>query len=174
MNIIPRRGEYHDPTPAGRTAILPYGRKEIEMKVRDLMSTNITCVKEDASVSQIASHMKRDDVGCLPVCDDAGHLKGIITDRDLVLRALTEKQPGETTSGDIMTTSPVTVSPDMNIHDAALLFSAHQIRRLPVIEASRIVGMLSLGDVAAKPVCIDEAGDALSAISVTGAAPAES
>ena len=142
------------------------------MKVRDLMSTNITCIKENTSIPQIASHMKKDDVGCLPVCDDAGHLKGIVTDRDLVLRALSERRVAEMTSGDIMTTSPVTVSPDMNIHDAALLFSAHQRRRLPVVEASKIVGMLSLGDVAVRPVCIDEAGDALSAISITGADPA--
>jgi len=69
------------------------------------------------------------------------------------------------TAGEIMSLDPVTVSPDQNIHDAALLFSAHKIRRLPVTEASRIVGMLSLGDVAVKPVYIDEAGDALSAIS---------
>ena len=67
-----------------------------------------------------------------------------------------------------MTNDPVTVSPDMSIHDAALLFSSHQIRRLPVVEASKIVGILSLGDIASKPVFIDEAGDALSAISITG------
>ncbi len=133
------------------------------MKVKELMSTNITCVGENASVLQIADHMRRNDIGCVPVCDDAGHIKGIVTDRDLVVRCLA--QTGKTTAGDIMTTDPVTVSPEQNIHDAALLFSAHKIRRLPVTEASRIVGMLSLGDVAVKPVYIDEAGDALSAIS---------
>ena len=134
------------------------------MKVKELMSTNITCVGENASVLQIADYMRRNDVGCIPVCDDAGHIKGIITDRDLVVRCLA--QTGKTTAGDIMTIDPVTVSPDQNIHDAALLFSHHKIRRLPVTEASRIVGMLSLGDVAVKPVYIDEAGDALSAISI--------
>lgn len=133
------------------------------MKVKELMSTNITCVGESASVLQIADHMRRNDIGCVPVCDDAGHIKGIVTDRDLVVRCLA--QTGKTTAGDIMTIDPVTVSPEQNIHDAALLFSAHKIRRLPVTEASRIVGMLSLGDVAVKPVYIDEAGDALSAIS---------
>ena len=55
------------------------------MKVKDLMSTNITCVSENTPISQIASHMRKDNVGSLPVCDDAGHLKGIVTDRDLVL-----------------------------------------------------------------------------------------
>ncbi len=150
------------------------------MKVKELMSTNITCVSEDTPVSQIADHMRKSNVGSLPVCDDAGHIKGIVTDRDLVIRAMaktasagrgaanSDHTDGITmmTAGDIMTTDPVTVSPEQNIHDASLLFSAHKIRRLPVTEASRIVGMLSLGDVAVKPVYIDEAGDALSAISV--------
>lgn len=153
------------------------------MKVKELMSTNITCVSESTSAEQIAGHMKKSDVGCIPVCDDAGHIKGIVTDRDLVLRHLARLADHDSssidndsltvpaTAGDIMTLNPVTVSPEQNIHDAALLFSAHKIRRLPVTEASRVVGMLSLGDVAVKPVYIDEAGDALSSISVK---PAES
>ena len=145
------------------------------MKVKELMSTNITCVSESTPADQIALQMRKNDVGCMPVCDDAGRIKGIVTDRDLVIRCLAkavaagknDKRAGSTmlTAGDIMSLDPVTVSPDQNIHDAALLFSAHKIRRLPVTEASRIVGMLSLGDVAVKPVYIDEAGDALSAIS---------
>lgn len=137
------------------------------MKVKDLMSTNITCVKEDALIKNVATHMRKNDVGSIPVCDDLGHIKGIVTDRDIVLRVMTgmcDETP--VTAGDIMTTDPVTVSPDQNIHDAALLFSHHKIRRLPVTEASKVVGMLSLGDVAVKPVYIDEAGDALSAISI--------
>ena len=139
------------------------------MKVKELMSTNITCACEDTPVLQLAAHMKRNNIGSVPVCDDAGHIKGIVTDRDIVLRALGRDEPvDEITAGDIMTLDPVTISPETAIHDASLLFSAYQIRRLPVTEASRIVGMLSLGDVAAKPVYIDEAGDALSAISLTG------
>ena len=138
------------------------------MKVKDLMSTGITCAGETTPALQLAAHMKRNNIGSVPVCDDAGHIKGIVTDRDLVLRALGRKTSIEDiTAGDIMTVDPVTVTPDTGIHDAALLFSAYKIRRLPVTEASRIVGMLSLGDVASKPVYIDEAGDALSAISST-------
>ena len=149
------------------------------MKVKDLMTTNISCIRENTTVQQAASYMRKDDIGCIPVCDDSGHIRGILTDRDIVLRTLAsdpEKDRGskprtsvnDILSGDIMTLSPVTVSPEANIHDAALLFSAYQIRRLPVVEASRLVGMLSLGDIAAKPLYIDEAGDALSAISLTG------
>ena len=148
------------------------------MKVKELMSTNIACVSENTSADLVADHMRRNDVGCIPVCDDAGHIKGIVTDRDLVLRVMARAAANDKasnsnmpaqklTAGDIMTTEPVTVSPDQNIHDAALLFSHHKIRRLPVTEASKIVGMLSLGDIAVKPVYIDEAGDALSAISMS-------
>lgn len=139
------------------------------MKVKDLMSTNITCVSESTSAEQIARHMKKNNIGCIPVCDHSGHIKGLVTDRDLVIRCMArhENDVDKTvTAVDIMTLNPVTVSPNQNIHDAALLFSAHKIRRLPVTEASKIVGILSLGDIAAKPVYIDEAGDALSAISV--------
>lgn len=76
------------------------------------------------------------------------------------------KDIAEMTAAEIMTTNPVVVSPNANIHDAALLFAAHKVRRLPVTEASKVVGILSLGDIAAKPIYIDEAGDALSAISL--------
>ncbi len=145
------------------------------MKVKDLMTTNITCIREDTSISQIALQMKKDDIGCIPVCDDMDNLKGIVTDRDIVLRAVAKNHYDDNeardterlTSKDIMTIDPVTVPPEMSIHDAALLFSAHRIRRLPVVESCKIVGMLSLGDLASKPVYIDEAGDALSAISIT-------
>ncbi|MDO4544931.1 MAG: CBS domain-containing protein [Bacillota bacterium] len=152
------------------------------MKVKDLMSTNITCINENTSVSQIAKQMRKENVGSLPVCDDNGHLKGIVTDRDLVLRVLAKyytanpdpalelsvenRDISHMRSRDIMTLDPVTVSPDTNTHDAALLFSAHKVRRLPVVENSKIVGMLSLGDLAVKPICVDEAGDALSSISL--------
>lgn len=140
------------------------------MKVKDLMSTNISCIKENDSVMQIAKQMKKENVGSIPVCSDQGYVKGIVTDRDLVLRVLAanrQKEPlSSVTAGDVMSLNPVTVTPNMNSHDAALLFSAHQIRRLPVTENSKLVGMLSLGDLASKPVCIDEAGDVLSAVSV--------
>ncbi|MFQ7472739.1 MAG: CBS domain-containing protein [Anaerovoracaceae bacterium] len=140
------------------------------MKVKDLMSTNISCIKENTSVLQIAKQMKKENIGSIPICSDQGYIKGIVTDRDLVLRALAADKENipisSLTARDIMSLNPVTVSPETNTHDAALLFSANQIRRLPVTENSKLVGMLSLGDLASKPVCIDEAGDVLSAVSI--------
>lgn len=147
------------------------------MRVRDLMSTDILCIKEDATLFQAASYMRNNNIGSLPVCDDAGHLKGIITDRDIIVRAIARcsgvRGPHDAAAltgihaADIMSTGMISVSPDASIHDAALLLAHYKIRRLPVTEASRIVGMLSLGDIASKPVHIDEAGDALSSISIT-------
>lgn len=58
------------------------------MKVKDLMTTNISCIRENTTVQQAASYMRKDDIGCLPVCDDSGHIRGILTDRDIVLRTL--------------------------------------------------------------------------------------
>lgn len=139
------------------------------MKVKDLMTTDISCVNENASAYTVAVQMKKENVGSIPVCDDKGHIKGIITDRDLVIRAMAKQKDSVSLSdikaGEIMSLKPITVSPEMNSHDAALLFSSNKIRRLPVTENSKLVGMFSLGDLASKPVCIDEAGDALSFIS---------
>lgn len=139
------------------------------------MSTEIVCIKDDASLLQAAHIMRKNNIGCIPVCDDNGHLKGIITDRDIIVRALARclsdssksHSVNEICSGDIMSTNVISVSPDTSIHEAALLLAHYKIRRLPVTEASRIVGMISLGDIAVKPVHIDEAGDALSAISIS-------
>ena len=135
------------------------------MKVSDLMSTDIVCVGEETSVLHAAREMGRENIGMLPVSSDRGILKGVITDRDIVLRVLSsavEKGvfPDDMSCGSIMTKDPVT-----NIHDAALIFATRQVRRLPVIDNSKLVGILSLGDMALKPVLVDEAGDALSAIS---------
>lgn len=149
------------------------------MLVKDLMTTGISCVKDDVSLAQIAKQMKQEDVGLIPVCNDKGQVLGVITDRDLVLRALArelgdwagaqKKKQGagsgeELKARDVMTSNLVCASPDMSTHHAALLMSKYQVRRLPVTQNEKLVGMLSMADIARKTVFIDEAGDALSAI----------
>ncbi|MCB6992316.1 CBS domain-containing protein [bacterium 210820-DFI.6.37] len=149
------------------------------MLVKDLMTTGISCVKEEVSLAQIARQMKQEDVGLIPVCNDKGEVLGVVTDRDLVLRALAKevgdwtgaqkKKPAsadqrELKARDVMSTNIVCASPDMNTHHAALLMSKYQVRRLPVTQNGKLVGMLSMADIARKTVFIDEAGDALSAI----------
>lgn len=136
------------------------------MLVKDLMSNNICCVKEDTSLVQVARKMKQEDIGLVPVCNDKEEVLGLITDRDIVIRALTDESKIDALCArDIMTTNLIFTSPNMNSHQAALLLAKYQVRRLPVVENSRLVGMLSMADIARKTAYIDEAGDALSAIS---------
>lgn len=137
------------------------------MLVKDLMTTGISCVKEDTSLIQIAKQMKQEDVGLIPVCNDKGEVLGVVTDRDLVLRAMAREIGGQNDdckASDVMTKNIVCASPDMNTHHAALLLAKYQVRRLPVTQNNKLVGMLSMADIARKTVFIDEAGDALSSI----------
>lgn len=150
------------------------------MLVKDLMTTGISCVKETATLKQVAKQMKQENVGLIPVCNDKGEVLGVVTDRDLVLRALAreagdhagekdaEQDTAESLSkmeaGDVMSSDIICASPDMNTHHAALLLAKYQVRRLPVTQNGKLVGMLSMADIARKPVFVDEAGDALSAI----------
>ncbi len=137
------------------------------MKVKDLMSTSIVCARPEMSITEVAKKMRQADVGAIPVCDDRGRVLGIVTDRDIVIRVLSgDEHPG--TAGEIMTMEPVYATPNMNTHQAAILMAKHQVRRLPVVENDRLVGLLSMADIARKRIYVDEAGDALSAISKAG------
>ena len=145
------------------------------MLVKDIMTTCVSCLKPEASISQAAKQMKQDNIGSLPVCTDSGQVMGILTDRDITIRAVANSayprqgaQSSEFTeqkAQDIMSTAMIYATPNMNLHDAANLMSKHQIRRLPVISNKRLVGIISLADIARKNICIDEAGDVLSAVS---------
>lgn len=143
------------------------------MRVKDLMSTGICCVRPDASVAEIARQMRKTGVGAIPVCNDKGELLGIVTDRDIVIRFLAayaaKSDPCSSMydikAADIMSKNMITAPEDMNIHDAALLLSHHQIRRLPVTAGGRLVGMLTTADIARRPIMADEAGDILQAVS---------
>lgn len=137
------------------------------MKVKDLMSTSIVSVKPETSIEQVARQMRQADVGAIPVCDDRDQVLGIITDRDIVVRALSTGN-NQKTAKEIMTRNPILASPNMNVHEAALLMAKNQIRRLPVVDNNRMTGVMSMADLARKSIYVDEAGDALSAISKPG------
>lgn len=137
------------------------------MKVKDLMTSTTICARPDMNIHEIARRMRQADVGALPVCDDSGRVLGIVTDRDIVIRTLANDDNPQT-AGEIMTMDPVYATPNMNTHQAAILMAKHQVRRLPVIENERLIGLLSMADIARKRVYVDEAGDALSAISKPG------
>ena len=137
------------------------------MQVKDLMTTGISCVRPEASLIQAAKQMKQENIGSIPVCNDKGEILGIVTDRDIVIRALSEDSQKNTVA-EIMTTAIISATPNMNTHEAALLLSKYQIRRLPVVSSGKLVGMLSIADIARKTLFIDEAGDILSAVSKVG------
>lgn len=135
------------------------------MKVRDIMTTQVDVAESNSSLVQIAQMMKRDNVGAIPVCQ-GNKLLGILTDRDIVVRAVAEgKDLTSIKASEIMSGNPVSVEPDADIHEASKIMSEKQIRRLPVIDNGKLVGMLALGDMAVENIHENEAGEALSRIS---------
>ena len=120
------------------------------MKVRELMTTGVTTAELGTTLEEIATIMRHEDLGAVPIVDD-GDLVGIVTDRDIVVRCVAEGgDPGESTAEDILTEGLVTVAPDADVHEAEEMMSRHQIRRLPVVLEGRLQGMISLGDIAVK------------------------
>jgi CBS domain-containing protein len=119
------------------------------MKVEDVMHNGVSCVQPDAPIKEIAELMKTDDIGSVLVCEN-DRLAGVITDRDLVMRLLGDgSDPFQKTARDVMTKGVVYCRTNQTIEDALHLMEDKQIRRLPVInEDKRLVGMLSLGDIA--------------------------
>ena len=135
--------------------------------VRHAMTESPQTVKPELTAGDAAALMKELDVGVIPVCED-GRLLGLVTDRDLYLRgvlALRQHPHGEVAVGEVMTRSPVTVTPDMKLSEARELMAQHKVRRLPVMKGEEIVGILSLGDVALADASDRAVGDTLEEIS---------
>ena len=136
------------------------------MLVRDLMNSNFVTIAPAESVALAARLLSRYDLGALPVCQNDGRLRGIVTDRDLVLRCLAPgEDPRRLPVGDIMTRSCAWVSPGAELSEAAAVMASAQVRRLPVVDNHKVVGMLSLGDLARCHNCDMEAAAALADIS---------
>ena len=136
------------------------------MQVRDLMNPSVVSITPGESAALAARLITRHNLGSLPVCGEDGGLRGIVTDRDIVLRCVAaEEDPGKTQVKDIMTRNCAVVSPEDDAREAARLMAEKQVRRLPVLEGNSVVGMVSLGDLARSHRCDMEAGKALSEIS---------
>lgn len=133
-------------------------------KIREIMTTDLeTCSLLD-NVYEVAVKMKEFDVGAVPIVDGE-KLVGMITDRDIVLRGIAEKKPPSSKVEVVMSEHLVTITPDTSTKEAAKLMSDHQIRRLPVVEGDKLVGIVSLGDFAIHPKMDNQAEVALSEIS---------
>ncbi|MEW8979668.1 MAG: CBS domain-containing protein [Symbiobacterium sp.] len=135
------------------------------MRLRDLMTTNVRTCQPNSSLVDVARIMAEVNCGFVPVVEGKRPV-GVITDRDIVLRAVALGKDVRTLPArEIMTSPPITASPDTDAHEAADLMAAKQIRRLCVVERDSLVGVVALGDLATEQIHVDEAGEALSSIS---------
>ena len=135
------------------------------MQIRELMTTNVTTCTPESTLTQVAQLMKQENVGSIPVVQ-GDRLMGIITDRDIVVKCIADGSSCDQVKADAaMTTNPVTCAPDTDAHEAARLMAREQIRRLPVVDGGRLVGICALGDLAVVDIHVNEAGEALSGIS---------
>lgn len=136
------------------------------MNVRELMTTNVATAEPDTTLEEVATMMKDENVGSIPVVDDE-ELLGIITDRDIVVRCIAEgKDPSEVEVEEILSEDLETISPDDDVRHAAEIMQRKQIRRLPVCdEDGKLVGMLSIGDIAVKQSDDDVSGETLEQVS---------
>jgi CBS domain-containing protein len=131
----------------------------------DIMTENVEALSADDSLQTAAERLAQHDVGALPVCDEEQRVRGIVTDRDIVVHGLAQgKDPRKTTVGEIVTPNPVTVDPDERVERIIDIMAEKQIRRIPVVEDGKLVGMISQADIA-QSVPADQAGRMLSQIS---------
>lgn len=118
------------------------------MRVEEIMKSEVRTIASDRSIVDAARHMRSFGIGCLVVVDD-GAIRGIITDRDLVVRALTHGHDvNRTTVGQHMTSPVTTIDADMDVLEAAHLMAERGIRRLPVAHDGRLIGIVSNSDIA--------------------------
>lgn len=137
------------------------------MQVKDVMSHHVISVAPEESVAVAARLLSRYNLGVLPVCAKDGKLRGLLTDRDIVLRCVAaEDEATGTRVSEIMTRRLISVPKDTGLHEAMQLMAREKVRRLPVVEEGRLAGMLSLGDAAKIPDYTMEAGEALGEISL--------
>jgi len=135
------------------------------MKVRDVMTKSVATVSPDTTIRDAAQIMQQHNVGSVPVVDATG-LVGIITDRDIVVRNIAQGQdPLSTPVKNIMTSQVMTADPEEDVHTITRKMSTQQIRRVPVVENQKLVGMVSLGDIATTGMTNMEASEALTEIS---------
>ena len=120
------------------------------MKVADVMTRDVMTCRTTDTLMDCAAMMKELNIGATPVVDEHNRLVGIITDRDIAVRAVARgAAPAVSKVGDFMSPSPITVEPETNVEDAAEMMADNQIRRLPVVDRSgNLVGIVSLADLA--------------------------
>jgi CBS domain-containing protein len=134
------------------------------MKLRDVMTPNPRTLDSNATVQDAARVMRDEDTGVVPIVEN-GKPVGLITDRDIVVRAVADGAEPTRRVRELATDTLVTAEPDMSTGEAAELMGQHQVRRLLVCEGDRLVGVASIGDIAVKEGKDRRIGDTLQEIS---------
>ena len=136
------------------------------MKICDIMSERVVSIEQEEYVSAAAKLLKSCNIGALPVCDSAGRLRGMLTDRDIVTRCVAQDtDPRQTRVRDIMSRGILTAAPFDDVGKAAQLMSMDQVRRLPVLDDGKLVGIVTLCDMARDGNCDMEASETLCEVS---------
>ena len=116
---------------------------------RDIMHTGVICVSEHDTLTTAAQRMRELGVGALPIWGDDNSLRGIVTDRDIVVKCVAAGQdPAVMTAGDLAQRDIYHIDADSDINDVITVMEEHQIRRLPVLNGEKLVGMISEADIA--------------------------
>jgi len=142
----------------------------VAKKARDIMSPDCTCVGENDTVLDAAERLAELDVGAMPICGEDDRLKGMVTDRDIVVKVIAQgKNPASTPVSELATQDEViTIGADDSIDEALQTMSSHKVRRLPVIDGRELVGIISQADIA-RNIDEEKVGDLVEAISAVGA-----
>jgi CBS domain-containing protein len=132
---------------------------------REIMTGDAQCVGENESLRAAAEKMAQLDVGSLPICGEDDRLKGMLTDRDIVIKAIAQgRDPDQIKAGELGEGKPVTIGADDPAEEALRTMKQHKVRRLPVIDGHRMIGIISQGDLA-QELGSEQVGDMVETIS---------
>lgn len=120
------------------------------MQLREIMTPGVVTARLDDDVLRVARLMRDRNVGSVVVCDPEGGAVAMVTDRDLAMRALADERPGSEPIREHASRPLVTGEPDMDLEEAAALMVTHRVRRLPVVDAGALVGIVTLDDIAVR------------------------
>lgn len=137
------------------------------LTAREIMTRGVKTVRRDSPLREVAQLMRDEDCGVVPITDERGTLLGLVTDRDLVIRAFTgTRTPDALRAGDVMTDDVQAVTPDEDIHSIIELMGRRQVRRVPVVDRDdRLLGIISMGDIANRAEYDEELQEALARVS---------
>jgi CBS domain-containing protein len=132
---------------------------------REIMTGGTECVGEGESLEDAARKLADLDIGAMPICGEDNRLKGMLTDRDIVVKAVAQGKPlSETTAGELGEGKPVTIGADDSVEEALRTMKEHKVRRLPVIDGHDLIGVVSQADIATN-LSDEQTGELVEAIS---------